>query len=114
MHRCAFWIAEDKNEMRVILRGELDGLQAFEQIHDQISLANGIERIVLDFSETSQAKPIELHYLLTDLAVDPCFNGIEICVCGLQYTHMSADCPYTHGRRQRAQAEYQSFERIRM
>ena len=52
MHRCAFWIAEDKNEMRVILRGELDGLQAFEQIHDQISLANGIERIVLDFSES--------------------------------------------------------------
>jgi hypothetical protein len=114
MHRCAFWIAEDKDEMKVTLRGELDGLQAFEQIHDQISLVNGIERIVIDLSETSQVKPIELHYLLTDLAVDPCFSNIEICVSGLRFTHMSADCPYTHGRRQRAQAEYQSFERIRM
>jgi hypothetical protein len=114
MHRCAFWIAEEKDEMRVILRGELDGPKAFEQIHDQLSLAHGIERINIDFSETSQVKPVELHYLMSDLAVDPCFNGVEICVSGLRFNQTSADCPYTHGRRQRAQAEYQSFERIRM
>ena len=113
MQRCAFWISEDKGEMRVILRGELDGLQAFEQIHDQISLANGIERVAIDFSETSQVKPIELHYLLSDLASDQCFSNIEICVSGLRYTHTNTECLYTHGRRQRAQAEYQSFERMR-
>jgi len=114
MHRCAFWIAEDKDEMRVVLRGELDGLKAFEQIHDQISSAAGLKRVVIDLTETSQVRPIELHYLLADLSADPCFSDVEICVSGLRFTHMSTDCPYTHGRIQNLQAGHGSFERARM
>lgn len=114
MHRCAFWIADSKDEMRVILRGELDGLQAFEQIHDQMSRANGIERIVIDVSEASQVKPIELHYLLTDLAVDPCFSNIDMSVIGLRFTHMSTECPYSRGRGQDLAAGYEASEWVRL
>ena len=93
MYKPALWVQHDKREVRVNLKDEFDGLHSFEHIHDSMPPVAGVDRIILDFSQTSRVKPIELHYLLTDLSDDPCFDNIEICIQGLRFNHMDMECP---------------------
>lgn len=95
MYRCSHRILRDEREVRLKFKGEFDGLQAFEYIHDTVSSNGTFDRIVLDFSESSRVKPVELHYLIADLADDPCFNKVEIRIQGLRFNYMDSECP-TH------------------
>jgi hypothetical protein len=81
--------------VKLNFKGEFDGLQAFEHIHDSLPPADCFDRIILDFSGAARVKPIEFLYLLENLRDDPCFNDIEICVEGLRYTYMDVECPHT-------------------
>ncbi len=99
----------DKREVRFSFRGEFSGLQAFEQIHDSLPLADSCDRVVLDLATVARVDPIEMLYLLEDLKADSCFNGIEICVQGLRFDHVDMACPYPYGK----QADYGAYERIR-
>ena len=98
MHQCSHRVLSDGREVRWNFKGEFDGLQAFEHIHDSLPAVDGFDRIILDFSSVTRVKPIELHYLMADLADDPCFNNIEIRVEGLRYSYMDMECP--HERRE--------------
>ena len=94
MHQCSHRILCDEREVKLNFKGEFDGLQAFEHIHDSLPRVGCFDRIILDFSGAAQVKPIEFLYLLENLRDDPCFNNIEICVEGLRYTYMDAECPH--------------------
>ena len=93
MHQCSHRILCNEREVKLNFKGEFDGLQAFEHIHESLPPADHFERIILDFSGVARIKPIEIHYLLTDMADDPCFNNIEIRVEGLRFSYMDTICP---------------------
>ncbi len=93
MNQTALWVLHNERDVRVNLKGDLDGLQTFEQIHGLMPPADCVDRVILDFSQASRVKPVELHYLLTDMSDDPCFNNIEICIEGLRFNHMNMKCP---------------------
>lgn len=96
MHQCSHRLLNDKRELKVNFKGEFDGVRAFERIHDSLPALDCFDRLILDFSRVAQVKPIEIHYLLADLADDPCFNNIEIRVEGLRFSYMDAECPHAH------------------
>ena len=93
MHQCSHRILDNEREVKLNFKGEFDGLQAFEHIHDSLAPADCFDSVTLDFSGVSRVKPIELHYLLADLADDPCFNNVEIRIQGLRFSYMDTECP---------------------
>lgn len=106
-------VSYDKREIRFCFRGEFNGLQAFEQIHDSLSLTDKCDRVVLDLSTVARIDPVEMLYLLEDLKADSCFNDIEICVQGLHFDHGNTACTCYDMKTRDMQAEYGAFERIR-
>ena len=93
MDKPALWIVHNERDVKVNLKGEFDGLYAFEHIHDSLPPVDCFNRLILDFSQASGTKPIELLYFLEDLKDDPCFNNIEICIHGLRFSYMDTACP---------------------
>lgn len=112
MYQCSHRILHEERDVRLNFKGEFDGLQTFEQIHTLMPPVNCVDRVILDFSRVSRVKPIELHYLLTELADDPCFNNVEIRVEGLRFSYMETDCPNAGARRFAAQTNAGSYDRL--
>jgi hypothetical protein len=88
MYHPAFGVLVSDEDVKINFTGEFDGLRTFEHIHDLIPPAGGVGRVILDFSDSSRARPIELYYLLAELAMDPRFGDIEISIEGLHCNRM--------------------------
>ena len=114
MNQYSHRVSYDKRELRFSFRGEFGGLQAFEQIHDSLPLADSCDRVVLDLATVARIDPIEMLFLLEDLKADSCFNDIEIRIEGLHFDRVDMACPYFEGKRRDIQAEYGAYERMRI
>ncbi|RJP17503.1 MAG: hypothetical protein C4520_16175 [Candidatus Abyssobacteria bacterium SURF_5] len=75
-------------DMRLRIRGEFDGLQAFEHV-DELAGGTSFERLSLDFSSASRVRAIELFYLLVELAGDDRLKNVELSIEGLKTKLMS-------------------------
>ena len=82
-------VLSNEREIELKFRGEFDGLQAFEDILGVLSPIDSYDCIILDFSDAPSVKPLELHYLLADMANDPRLKSVEIRVEGLRFNHMT-------------------------
>jgi len=80
-------ILHKSREVKLSLAGNFDALKTIEQMTDLIHPAGYHERIILDFSDTSRVKPIELYCLFAELAALPRFNHVEIRIEGLQFNY---------------------------
>jgi len=87
MDRSASSIMHKSREMKLRLTGAFDALQIIEQMTDLMHPVGYYEQIILDFSDASRVKPVELYRLFAELAAAPHFNHIEICIEGLQFRY---------------------------
>ncbi len=85
--RSASGIMHKSRAVKLKLTEEFDALQTIEQITDLMHPIGYHERIILDFSDASRAKPVELYRLFAELATAPQFNYIEIRIEGLQFSY---------------------------
>ncbi len=91
MIRNAFTLLREERDVRVSSRGDFDGVRMFDDILDMMPPTHDVERIILDFSHTSRLSPLELHYLLSELAADPSFSNVEICLEGVKLSRAGHD-----------------------
>jgi hypothetical protein len=84
MFQTACGILYQNQDLKVNIHGEFDGLQTFERVDDLASKHDSFERLVLDFSDASRVRVLELFYLLNELAADARFEDAEISIEGLK------------------------------
>ena len=87
MDRSVSSIMHKSREMKLSLTGNFDALKTIEQMTDLMHPVGYYERIILDFSDASRVKPVELYCLFAELAALPRFNHVEICIEGLQFNY---------------------------
>ncbi|UCD57933.1 MAG: hypothetical protein JSV16_02135 [Candidatus Hydrogenedentota bacterium] len=68
MNHPAFGVPVGDEDVKINFTGEFDGLRTFEHIHDLFPPVANVGRVILDFSDSSRTRPIELYYLLAELA----------------------------------------------
>ena len=76
-------LAKDE-DVKLNFIGDFDGHQAIKVIHDLIARSGSLGRVALGFSHATRVRPLEIHYLLAQLAMNPCFSTMEISIEGLQ------------------------------
>ena len=89
-----------KNEdgSRFSVRGKFDGLQTFQEINYLMPPVGSVDKLVLDFSQVSKIKPIEVYALLAEMAAVPRFSEIEITIEGLHFDKINSnDLPALEG-----------------
>lgn len=77
----------DPREARLKLTGDFDASETIERMNGAMAPVGYYERIVLDFSNVPQVKPVELYRFFAELAASPQFNHIEIRIEGLQFNY---------------------------
>ncbi len=80
-------ILHKSREVKLSLAGNFDALKTIEQMTDLMYPVGYHERIILDFSDASRVKPVELYRLFAELATLPRFNHVEIRIEGLQFNY---------------------------
>jgi hypothetical protein len=80
-------VPRKSREAKLNLTGDFDPSQTVERMTDLLHPFGYYERIILDFSNTSDIKPGELYRLFAELSKCPHFNYIEIRIEGLQFSY---------------------------
>ncbi len=99
MHQSASVFEENTKVPGFSISGEFDGLKTFQEIYDAMPPISSVKSLVLDFSQVSQVKPIELYALLAEMAAVPRFRHIEISIEGLRFDHASDKSSQTESLR---------------
>jgi hypothetical protein len=89
MLQTACGILYQDQDLKLNIRGEFDGMQTFEQVAEIASSPASLGRVVLDFSDASRVRAIELFYLLTELAREPLFEETTFSIEGLRGKDMA-------------------------
>ena len=89
MHQSAIGVLCRDQEVTANFNGDFDGLRTFECIYELLPPAGSADRLVLDFSNVSQLKPVELFYLLAEMATEPRFSDMAISLENLQCSRMN-------------------------
>jgi hypothetical protein len=74
-------------ELRLELAGDFSASETIERMNNRLQPSAFYERVILDFSKVPRIKPVELYRLFAELATNPHFNYVEICVEGIQFSY---------------------------
>ena len=84
MTQAAYEIPHQDQDIRLHIHEGFDGLRTSEELHEFCSRSATTDRIILDFSDISRIRALEIYSLLLGLASDRCFDSIYFSLEGVK------------------------------